>query len=233
MGILYNGSTPASLIPYSDQSKIITYLTPKNFKGSSSTIWGNEYPVPMEKTGGYWELSSDGKYVYIHTTDTVSFDAHIHPFRALENFTLYIVGQYIGNRSGMTVKSGNTVPIKTARVFQDLPYTSQKEIGSSFSAWETGNDSHYNVDVSIFDTFHAYAVSHPLGSKPVHVLDNKSLEYFPVNGEVTAQIFSFAGSSGSETEGVYIKFLAIVNEAESSAVIQNNINCIRTQLNLT
>ena len=238
MGILYNRSNRKfSFLPYSDYSKIITYLTLDNFKGSSSTIWGDDYPVPMRRIGGYWELSSDGKSVYVHNTEEAAISAIIHPSSPLQNFTLYIVGQYYRDTpySGLTVRSGNTVQSRPAYIFEDSPSTAQKEIGSAFSSWESNNNSYFDVDTSIFETFHAYAVSHPIGSKPAHVLDNMGVEYFPTDGEVTAETISWEASSAGSgiLDGIYIKFLAIVSEAESATVMQNNISYLRAQFNLT
>jgi len=238
MGILYNRFNPQQttfLLPYSNRSKIITYLTPDNFNGSSSTTWGDEWPKPFTKVYGLWDLASDGKSVCIYnTTESSNFYTSMVPSSDLSNFTVYIVAKYAGLGRFLKVVS-NASYNQTANVFYDSTssYMSDKQTSSDFTSWEPGNSSYFRSDTSVFDAFQAYAISRQVGSRPVHILSNLGLKRFPMNaGTFKAHVFTFNTNSSSDISYIYIKFLAIVSESESDTVLQNNINYIRTQLNL-
>ena len=91
MGILYNRFTPGfTLLPYSDQSKIITYATYDNFNANSST-WGTG-SAPIVRESGNWSKDSDAQ-------GFISFGAsftEIQNIAALGNkFTIYEVLKHV------------------------------------------------------------------------------------------------------------------------------------------
>ena len=227
----FKQSGPEFLLPYSNKSKVITYLTPDNFKGSSSTTWGDEYAQPMNRGSSYasWELSSDGKSVHINPGYAEEYGFRITAPSNLYNFTMYIVAKYSGG--DIYLRATSSSPQYHARIFDDNT-SSSKQLGSTFATWHTGNYSYF-YNTSAYDDFQAYALSYQRNNKPIHVLNASKVSTFPYNGDRYPGWFVFYSSTSSPVGEAYIKLLAIVSESESSTVLQNNINFIRTQLNIT
>lgn len=218
------------LLPYSNKSNVVTYLTPDNFKGSDSTVWGDEYAQPMNRTpsNASWELSSDGKSVHIYNLSSSIYSLIISAPSNLYNFTVYIVAQYAGDDIKLYIRGNNS---RTAFIFYDTSkVVGTTKLGSVFSNWTT-NCYDYFSDTA-YETFKAYAISYPRNDKSVHVLNNSVRTFSTANSSYYPVNFYFSGAHSTIGEA-YIKLLAIVSEAESSTVLQNNINYIRTQLNLT
>lgn len=234
MGILYNRFNPQEdifLLPYSNKSKVITYLTPDNFKGSDSTVWGDEYAQPMNRDSSKasWELSSDGKSVHIYNLSSSINSLIISAPSNLYNFTVYIVAQYAGDDIKLYTRGNNS---RVAYIFYDTSKAvGTTNLGSIFSNW-TSNCYNYFNGHTAYGTFKAYAISHPRNDKSVHILDNSVRTFSTANSSYYPVNFYFSGAQSTIGEA-YIKFLAIVSEAESSTVLQNNINFIREKLNLT
>lgn len=228
------GPAPSTtLIPYSDPTKIVTYLVPSNFNGSSSTTWGNDYPNPMTKTLGYWDVTSDGKSVRLYNRVGLSLSTRVTMGSDLANFTVYMVVRYGGDTvediRGLDVYNSSN---QRVTVFRSISSAFSKEIGSVFNTWESGNANYFNTNTTPYDAFQAYSISYPNRARPAHILNDMNLKYFPGDGSGRARRFQFDRDSTKYAE-IYIKLLAIVSEADSDTVMQNNINYIRNQLNLT
>ena len=234
MGILYNRFNPQEnifLLPYSNKSKVITYLTPDNFKGNSSTSWGDEYTYPMTASSDTWDLALDGKSVRLHHPSSSSLYATINTGET-RNFTVYIVARYAGNNPessfGFKARASGA---GDATIFHDNSSSSRKRLGSTLATWNGGNYMYFS-GTSAYDAFQAYSISVGYNSKPIHVLNGSNAATFSYNNTASPRLFLFDENFAYNSE-VYIKLLAIVSEAESSTVLQNNINFIREKLNLT
>lgn len=228
----FKQSGPVFLLPYSNKSKVITYLTPDNFKGSDSTTWGDEYSNPMKRDSYYygtWQLAADGKSVRVNPGYGNEYALTIYTPSNFYNFTIYVVAKYSGGNIFIRPTSPN--PQYNTTIFDDTSTSGTKHIGSNFARWHTGNYREFS-GTSAYDGFQAYALSYQKNGKPVHVLNSSSAVTFPYNGDNYPYVFKFYSDTSPSGEA-YIKFLAIVSEAESSTVLQNNINFIRTQLNIT
>lgn len=100
MGILYNRFTftpepPPFLIPYSNRSNILAYLVPSSFNGSSSTVWGDDYPVPMMRETSHddtiWQYNSDNS-INLHGYFNINLQNYgINP---ISKYTVYLVARY-------------------------------------------------------------------------------------------------------------------------------------------
>lgn len=223
-------ATYETLIPYSDQSKIITYLVPGNFAGSSSTTWGSDYSVPMTRIGGAWTLTNGGKSIRIDSQPT---RVSIVPTGNLSAFTVYIVAQYAGTNLNLIVKpstfgSGSGVILRRG----------DRDTGSVFTSWKSGAYHYFNSD-TLYSAYQAYALSYKAGVSIIDILNNFSpytWTTYPSSDKAASQ-FEFGSGTNSGfpfvDDKVYIQLLAIVNDSDSSTVLQNNINNIRTKLNLT
>lgn len=220
------------LLPYSNKSKVITYLTVDNFNGSDSTTWGNDYTCSMYKSSGAWELTSDGKSVCVYNPSGETLSTTITAPNKTYNFTVYIVAQYSGDNLSLTVRSYSS-PSYNASIFYDISGSSLNQLGSNFNNWTSGNYSYFN-GTTAYSAFQAYGISYTRNARAIHILNDSAVVNFPRDGNSSYPWdFGFKQNNSTKHSEVYIKLLAIVSEAESSTVLQNNINYIRNQLHLT
>ena len=231
MGILYNRFTEQSLqslIPYSNQSNILTYLVPSSFKGSSSTIWGDDYPMPLVRytsSSGIWQYSSADDSVYLQGHYTIT------PGEGLSKFTVYMVVEW-------NVISGTTNPPCFALIKGNYYDRIYGKYGENVRALLDGATSYASVltpEIPSYLSYHVYAFRRCVG-KFCHVIDDQNLVSIsaPNYTNITTKNFAFRNIVRSDTYeySANVKFLSIVNGEESDATILNNVNNIRIRLNL-
>lgn len=236
MGILYNRFTEQSqqtLIPYSNQSNIYTYLVPSSFKGSSSTVWGDDYPVPMIYTpsqfGTGWAYSSDGS-VYLQGSFTM--DLRGTSIEYPTKYTVYMVVRY--NRL-----SGSVNPlfclVKDTSSLDKIYELNGVQVKASLAGTGSTYTSNLTPAGSAEDYYHVYAYRRCVG-KFCHVVDGQSLVTISAPQFYNAGTYNFyfrnIDHANLFENSANLKFLAIVNGEESDSTILNNVSNIRTRLNL-
>lgn len=242
MGILYNRFTPEaplspSLIPYSVQSNIYTYLEPASFKGSSSTVWGDDFPVPMDRdqTMTEWQYNSDGS---VHLKGS-SFT--IRPSRwgveDITTYTVYMVVRY--NDDGSYVGSTRPYPyfeLIRGQTDNTLIYEGYE---AQARAQLIGTNATYTSTLSpvgsLYERYHVYAFRHCHG-KYCHVIDDGNLVAINAPTYLNRATYNFTFRYLYNSEYLQIdysadvKFLSIVKGEESDTTILNNVYNIMTQL---
>ena len=236
MGIIYNrfipdGNASPLIIPYSDRSKILTYLTYDNFVGGSSP-WGSEWPLPMKRVvltvsgnSNNWtrvttdeairlpQYASNNLYEY-----TISDTSSVMTFNG---GTLYIVCKYTTdgkNPRFYTYDSNNN------RVYV---FTCGREPGSNFNAWRKGAQ-YLQLDSKMHDYYNVYAVNYYYDATA------STFDVFAMFNVFTLQWNQQSGLSykpkkywAKREEGnMDIKFLAIVEGKESNEAIIKNVHNI-------
>lgn len=242
MGILYNRFTPpkpSSLIPYSDQSKIVTYLSPDSFMGSSSTVWGNNYPVPMVRgDSSVWSLNSDNS-VRLSTPGSLltsgSFAMDTTTVTQA-TYTVYMVVKYNAENTdtsfpNLTIVRSTSPDFYIYRAYQD-------NVNVRFGSV---NISTLTPSSSAFGNYHVYAFRQQRSSSTPsqgvyhHAVDDGSLVLLrPTNPPNTSQTTKFGFTSFARDVSVDVKFLSIImGSDESDSTVLDNVNNIMAELHVS
>ena len=239
MGILYNRFTDSSaqtLIPYSNQSNILTYLVPSSFKGNSSTVWGDDYPLPMVRgtsLASNWQYNSVDDSVYCHGASFV-----MTPWNwGIDNLTTYTV--YMVVRWNVVEGTTNLPCFSLNRRYGGSSDRIYELYDVRVRAHLIGTGSNYNSYLtpssSSTDNYHAYAFRHCVG-KFCHVVDDQNLVTISAPNYSSSSNVSLSLQNIEQTDthnySANVKFISIVNGEESDSTILNNVSNIRTRLNL-
>lgn len=235
MGIIYNrfipdGNASPLAIPYSDRSKILTYLTYDNFVGGD-TPWGSEWPIPMRKiTGPSTGGNADWTQVVSDQAIRLS-QATLNPryyFRisssSLTSFcggTVYLVCKY-------TTSSQNP-RLYTYNANNDLAYvfTAGREPGSNFNNWNKGAQ-YLQLNSFMHNYYNVYAVNYyydaVAATFDVFAMFNVfTLKWSQQSGSMSSPVADWVKR---EQGNMDIKFLAIVDGKESDDAIIKNVHNI-------
>ena len=239
MGILYNRFTPEPppfLIPYSNRSDIVTYLTPDNFQGISSTLWGDDYPKPMVRDDSStthpttWNLNSDNS-VRLSCPGYVLANQFTIPMNAdsIRTFTVYMVAKYNADntttsfpRLGLINGLSNNIYIYWGEE-DKVKARLYKVDGTYYTSTLTPSGS-------AFDTYHVYAFRRQDGHF-CHVIDDGNLVSISVTNVSPASTYTFGFMSNADVSAD-VKFLSIVKGSESDTTILNNVQNIMVALNI-
>lgn len=232
MGIIYNrfipdGNASPLIIPYSDRSKILTYLTYDNFVGGD-TPWGSEWPIPMKKlrvasgTGDWSQIVSD-EAIRLATGSTARYNYSIQStsYTTFCGGTVYLVCKYTTSSQNPRLHTYNANN-DTAYVF-----TSGREPGSNFNAWGKGAQ-YLQLDSRMHDYYNVYAVNYYYDATA------STFDVFAMFNVFTLKWSQQSGSMSSPTTewvkreqgNMDIKFLAIVDGKESDDAIIKNVHNI-------
>lgn len=237
MGILYNRFTPEpqpqSLIPYSNQSDIVSYLVPSSFQGSSSTTWGDDYPKPMQRGGyGLWEYNSDDSVNLSVSQLSSGFSIPMPSPDSISTFTVYMVVKY--HKFATTISnylpgfqlvyatSGNT-KINEA-------YNDSQVRAAIISNNQSTYTSYLTPPGSPFGNYHAYAFRYQVNNF-CHVIDDGNLTNITIPSISSRSHYNFLFFVTTQWS-VDVKFLSIVKGAESDSTILDNVHNIMTELNI-
>lgn len=238
MGILYNSFTPEPppfLIPYSNRSDIVTYLTPDNFQGSSSTSWGTEYPKPMVRAdGGVWSLNSDNS-VRLEKQYYLSFNIDMTGV-STRFYTVYMAVKY--NIDDVTY-SHPCLQIERPITKQENFYINRVSGTGIDVRFGSTSVSYLTPASPAFGNYHVYAFRQQYDGTARgvfhHVVDDGNLvNIYPSTPRVATTPTGFKFYSQRE-DSVDVKFLCIVMGAsgESDSTVLNNVSNIMTTLNIS
>lgn len=240
MGILYNRFTPEpSLLPFSNQSKIITYATSDNFVAGSSTWGDGTAPIrDVMGTGSGWYKNTSDDTVAIDvnraevTNTTALGDAFtIYEVLCLRNFTESQVNPYFntyiyrGNQQLGAVNDGLFV----ASYSSGRQYFYYSNIGQTWVYYTYCNLPRLNklhITVAAYENLRdSKHVSTTLRCNAATV--SASHDYTSVHYGDHIESIRFMGNSSAGSERYY-KFIAIVSGKESNTVISNNTAFLKT-----
>lgn len=243
MGILYNRFTPEPppfLIPYSNRSNILTYLVPSSFNGSSSTVWGDDYPVPMAKettdVHTIWQYNSDNS-INLHGHFTINPQNYgIDP---ISKYTVYLVARYNKIKGSHTAFNPSFELISRLsyndKIYEGYGVQTRASLITSRSG--TTYTSVLTPAVSTYVDYHAYAFRYVRG-KYAHVIDDQNLVTISASNYNARSAYNFVfrhiyeENTGQDDSSVDVKFISIVRGEESDSTILNNVSNIIRKLNL-
>lgn len=233
MGILYNRFTPEpqpqSLIPYSNQSDIVTYLVPSSFQGSSSTTWGDDYPKPFVKdNAAAWSLNSDNSVRLSKPNSSLTGSGSIDLTSGSQReYTVYMVVKY--NAEDTTDSLPNLRIVRATNFYIYRAY--QDKVNVRFGS---ANVSTLTPSSSAFGNYHVYAFRQKRNSSQGvfhHVVDDGNLvQILPSSnpGALAPSLFDF---NSTREVSIDIKFLSIVmGSSESDSTVLNNVQNLMTKL---
>lgn len=243
MGILYNRFTPEpqpqSLIPYSNQSNIVSYLVPSSFQGSSSTIWGDDYLYPMdigEPNNCNWSLNSDNS-VHLSWSSALGNGFRIDmSTNSNAEFSIYAVLKYNANDTSSSYPCLRIINSSIRDTIESY-YAINQYVYMRVGSITTGRLTPVS---SAFGNYHVYAFRQRVNSRYSiradhhHVIDNGQLTSARLTNPPVprAPILIYVSSSEKVETSIDVKFLSIVKGAESDSTILNNVNNIMTKLNI-
>lgn len=224
MGILYNRFTPGfTLLPYSDQSKIITYATYENFDANSST-WG-EGTAPIQRSGTWYKDQDASGYISFHT----SYNSISNTSALGNGFTIYEVLKHVDYPQIIVDKTYNLIINRGSQSTSE--YLLSPFYNSStydYSCHTTAGDIDVSPHLSSLDQLHitvaAYEYSPANRQSRIWVSCNRSSGYGgPTTiSSSTLQGIQLAGQrAGSTTITRCYKFIAVVAENEENIYIGN------------
>ncbi len=228
MGILYNRFTPESfLLPYSDQTKMVTYATGDNFDASSST-WGTG-TAPVVKNSGSWSKANDGSVTFSNSFKEID---NVDPIR--QGFTIYEVLR-VGGSISPDINFNN---IQVYKGEQSIGYVNDYLFRPAYTS-SYGNYYRCSVSSSLLE---------PIGSLSAfnnYHITVAALEYLPDIDRISTYLrcndavitsnvtyvrhdrIQYVALAGSYNGTRYYKFIAVVAEKESNTVIANNVAALK------
>ena len=242
MGILYNRFTPEPppfLIPYSNPSDVVTYLTPDNFQGSSSTSWGTEYPKPMVRAdGGVWSLNSDNSVSLSRPINLINGFTIDMTGVSTQFYTVYMAVKYDIEDVNYSYPSLQIVrPVQPTENFYIYRlYQAGVEV-----VFGTDTYGYIIPSTPAFSNYHVYAFRQQRDSSDPqmgifhHVVDDGNLVRINPNPRRIPSAPTRFKFYSQHADSVDVKFLCIVmgTSAESDSTVLNNVNNIMTTLNIS
>ena len=244
MGIIYNrfipdGNASSLIIPYSDRSKILTYLTYDNFVGGS-TPWGSEWRIPMRRvsylsTGASnWTKIDADRAIRLPAASNPQYQYQLYALNGSPeqlNFyggTFYIVCKYTTDGKNPRFYTYDANRAQFAYVF-----TCGREPGSNFNAWGKGSQ-YLQLYSKMHDYYNVYAVNYYYDATA------STFDVFAMFNVFTLQWSQQSGSMTRpdafwikrEEGNMDIKFLAIVEGKESNEAIIKNVHNIMKYFNI-
>lgn len=244
MGILYNRFTPEPppfLIPYSNRSNILAYLVPSSFNGSSSTVWGDDYPVPMVMTNvdySEWQYNSDNS---INLHGYYNINPQNYGIDPISKYTVYMVARYNKIKGSHTGFNPHFELISRLsyndKIYEGYGVQTRASLITSSSGSGTTYTSVLTPAGSTYGYYHAYAFRYVSG-KYAHVIDDQNLVTISASNYNARSAYNFAfryiseQNSGQDDSSVDVKLISIVSGEESDSTILSNVSNIIRKLNL-
>ncbi len=221
--------TDTTLIPNSNQTKILTYCVASDFISSASS-WGSDYTYPITKGPGNtpWILTNSDKSVRLRGGSQSGSDMYFYAGstnKTLNNLTIYSAFKYYASSSANRTLQwtfNNDYPfVLNANGGQKLGYAFSSSISDFY-------------DVTIYSGYHVYAVNiqkNPTTGEVTvfHVLDNETVR--------TSSTFTWANQliyypriKVSSTRYADVQLFATVEDAESQQTVINNVANIKSKL---
>jgi hypothetical protein len=222
MGILYNRFTPGfTLLPYSDQSKIITYATYENFDANSST-WG-EGTAPIQRSGTWSKDQDASGYISFHT----SYNWILNTSALGNKFTVYEVLKHINYPQdpdpayNLIISRGS----QSERLFSPDQTSDGQNVVYNYVCRTSVNTFDVSCQLPTLDQLHVTAAAYeysPTNRKcRLQALCNSDFGGFPFSSTNYAEIEGIQLAGNSITTRCY-KFIAVVAEDEANLFIGSN-----------
>lgn len=216
MGILYNRFTPGfTLLPYSDQSKILTYATYDNFDANSST-WGDG-DAPIQRSGSWYKDRDASGFISFSST----YNSIANTSALGNKFTIYEVLKHVNVPQTIADQTNNLVINRGTQSTSEYLFSPSNAGGDIYTCHTTAG---------VID------VAHQLSLDKMHITA-ASYNYVPTSRQSNIAVFCNYSSgrggpttiSSSELQNVRIagvnittrcyKFIAIVAEDEANIYI--------------
>ena len=223
--------TDTTLIPNSDQTKILTYCVASDFISSASS-WGSDYTYPIKKGPGNvpWSLTNSDKSVRIKGGTQGGSDMYVYAGstgKTLNNITIYSAFKYYAQSSAnrtLRWSFNSTYPyVLDANGGQKLGYTFSSSISDFY-------------DVAIYSGYHVYAVNiqkNPTTGEVTvfHVLDNETVRT-PSTLTWVNQLIYYLRLNVTSAKYADVQLFATVEDAESQQTVINNVTNIKSKLGI-
>lgn len=220
-------STTGSLLPYSDQSKIVTYATSDNFVSGSST-WGDGI-APLGREWYNWDAG--GPVTSNLTKNAISNVGALGNaftiYEVLYHFNLYDINNYGIPNVEISTTSPGYPPDKyfIPRYSGDRQYYYQSELPPN-AVINTYCDLPSITKVHITVAAFEYLSESQLTNLYLRCNDTVNNRRRTRSLGTINDVY-FAGTLPSGTQRHYYYFIGVVAEKESSTIIQNNYDYLK------